>query len=189
MKKLLLLLTLTFASHAQLAFSQECTMGEVRYFAMSWCPRYHLVAWGQTLPIAEYQALYSLLGTQFGGDGRVTFSLPDLRGRTVVGAGRGPGLTDRMNGQMSGTEQSQLTVGNLPPHNHKLMAHTGRPRSHAPAGKSLAGAGAYANTSPSAPLSSASISIEGQATPFNNMMPYTVLTACICANGMYPPRS
>lgn len=95
-------------------------IGEIRIFAGTFAPRNWAFCQGQLLQISEYQALYSLLGTTYGGDGRVTFGLPDLRGRAPIGMGRGNGLTQRFEGQMGGAEIVALNELQMPEHNHAI---------------------------------------------------------------------
>lgn len=96
----------------------EGTIAEVRLFAGNFAPRAWALCYGQLLSINQNQALFSLLGTTYGGDGRTTFGLPDLRGRAPIGVGTGPGLTPRNLGQRSGAEYTNLGVSNLPAHTH-----------------------------------------------------------------------
>jgi microcystin-dependent protein len=93
-------------------------MGSICVTAANYCPRNYAVAAGQTMAISQYQALYSLLGTRYGGDGVSTFKLPDLRGRSVIGTGQGPGLDPVGLGQYRGKDWVTLTLNNLPTHNH-----------------------------------------------------------------------
>jgi microcystin-dependent protein len=92
--------------------------GMIASFGFSFAPVHWSTCSGQLLAIAQFQALYSLLGTSYGGDARSVFGLPDLRGRTPIGQGQGPGLTDRIMGQAMGTETVTMTAANLPPHTH-----------------------------------------------------------------------
>lgn len=96
----------------------EPTLAEIRIFGGNFAPRSWAFCDGQLLPINQNQALFSILGTTFGGDGRTTFGLPDLRGRTAIHAGNGPGLSDRRLGAKGGAETVTLNVTNLPNHNH-----------------------------------------------------------------------
>ncbi len=96
----------------------EPTIGEIRIFAGNFAPRSWALCQGQLLPISQNQALFSILGTTYGGDGRTTFGLPDMRGRTAIHAGNGPGLTDRRLGSRGGVETVTLNVTQLPDHNH-----------------------------------------------------------------------
>lgn len=94
------------------------TLAEIRLFAGTFSPRNWAFCYGQLLPIAQNQALFSLMGTYYGGNGRTTFGIPDLRGRIPMGTGNGPGLTPSILGQLKGGERNQLSVGNLPAHSH-----------------------------------------------------------------------
>ncbi|PWC19320.1 phage tail protein [Brenneria roseae subsp. roseae] len=93
-------------------------IGSVCFTAVAFCPTGYLAAEGQTIQISSYQALYSLLGNRYGGDGRTTFQLPDLRGRSPIGQGQGPGLTDAPMGSTRGNEKVTLTVAQMPAHSH-----------------------------------------------------------------------
>lgn len=101
----------------------EPLMSEVSLFGCSFAPRNWQWCEGQLLAIAEYQSLYSLLGTNYGGDGRVTFGVPDLRGRTAIGHGMGPGLSNRIIGRKGGSEAVQLDIDSIPSHNHTATGH------------------------------------------------------------------
>lgn len=103
------------ASHA---CSPESYIGSICTVAFNYCPQDTMLADGRLLPISQYQALFSLIGAKFGGDGSVSFALPDLRGRSVVGVGQGGGLHPVNWGQQRGTETTTLNIANLPPHNH-----------------------------------------------------------------------
>lgn len=100
--------------------SSEPFLGEVIMFAGNFAPRGWAFCEGQLLPISQHSALFSILGTMYGGDGRTTFALPDLRGRTPVGVGNGPGLSPVQQGQKGGSENTTITVMNMPSHNHGL---------------------------------------------------------------------
>ena len=100
----------------------EPFVGEIRMFAGNFAPRGFAFCDGQLLAISQNDALFALLGTTYGGDGRTTFALPDLRGRVPVHAGSGPGLTRRTLGQRAGSEQETLTLSQIPAHNHNMRA-------------------------------------------------------------------
>ena len=100
------------------SFGQECLIGEVRMFAGNFAPRNWAFCDGQLLPISSNQALFSILGTMYGGDGRNTFALPDLRGRSAVHEGNGPGLPNVSLGEKGGTTSFNITIDNLPSHSH-----------------------------------------------------------------------
>lgn len=100
----------------------EPFMGMIAMFGFSFQPKGWMLCAGQQLPVSQYAALFSLLSTNFGGDGRTTFNLPDLRGRAAIGQGNGPGLTSRLIGQMSGAEVNYLDTLQLPAHSHPASA-------------------------------------------------------------------
>ena len=100
----------------------EPFVGEIRMFGFNFAPRGWAFCHGSLLPIAQYNALFSLLGTNFGGDGRTSFGLPDLRGRCPIGEGTGPGLSTRRLGEKSGAESHTLTVNQMPSHTHNLAS-------------------------------------------------------------------
>jgi microcystin-dependent protein len=102
--------------------SADPFIGEVTWFAGNFAPRGWAFCDGQLLPIANYQALFSILGTTYGGDGRTTFALPDARGRSILHKGSGPGLTPRLLGQKLGSENELLTVAKMPSHSHSITS-------------------------------------------------------------------
>lgn len=171
------------------AWADDPMMAEVRLFAFDWCPRGWAMAGGQTLAISQNQALYSLLGVGYGGNGQTTFVLPDLRGRMPVGQGQGPGLPLYTMGQIGGQENATLTAANLPAHQHTVAASSG-PATHATpaAGDKLAqvqNGGLYAASTADAAYPSASA---GQNQPFAVRQPYVVMNWCVALNGVYPSR-
>ncbi|RZK58400.1 MAG: phage tail protein, partial [Hymenobacter sp.] len=97
-------------------------IGEIRMMSFGFNPKSWALCNGQLLPIAQYQALYALLGTMYGGNGVQTFGLPDLRGRAILGTGQGPGLSSYIQGQLGGSEAVALTQAQLPPHTHTATA-------------------------------------------------------------------
>jgi len=170
-------------------------IGEIRLFAGTFAPRDWAICNGQILPIASNSALFSIVGTTYGGDGQSTFALPDFRGRAVIGTGNGPGLTNRVLGQKSGQEFTTLTVANLPPHNHngtiKVSSSDGEESD--PTGQFLAkteSAELYVDSSNgSMAANSLEISNTGSGNSINNMQPYIVINYVICLVGIYPSRS
>lgn len=191
----------------------EGYLSEIRYWAPTWVPRNWASCSGQLLSISSYTAVFSLIGTLYGGDGRTTFALPDLRGRVAVGAGNGPGLTPRSNGQRSGSEEVTLTTANLPSHNHAAqttlgsallqIASTGAGHTGTPAQGTYPGVATDVNgdqinlyTNTGTPVTS---SISGSATttvfnqggslPHENQQPFLVVTPIICLYGIYPSRN
>ena len=152
------------------------------------CPRGWLPAEGQLLRIQSYTALYSLLGVSYGGDGQNTFGLPDLRGRTAVGVGQGPGLSQLDQGEQGGNDRTTLLLPNLPAHN--LAATTVTATHAAPdATRTLAqaqNAGLYA--SGGTPVTLAQSGVAGQGQPVPTMSPYLTIIWCIATQGTFPPR-
>ena len=172
-------------------------IGDVTISAASYCPRDTMEARGQLLAISEYTALFSLYGTFYGGDGRTTFGLPDLRGRAPVHFGTGPGLSTYAMGQKAGIETNTLTVANLPPHNHLVKATTGAANTKLPDGAHLAGAPAPARAAINSTIDTSktfSPSMLGTAgspnpAPINNVQPVLAMRYCVTVEGPYPPRS
>ncbi|TQV76870.1 phage tail protein [Aliikangiella marina] len=155
----------------------EPFIGEIRYFGFNFCPRGWTSAGGQLLPIAQNQALFSLYGTMYGGDGRTTFGLPDLRGRFVLGPGTGPGLSPNRIGQKGGVETITLTQAQLPNHSHEVrVSGNGNKRGVEVNKKGQQGKKIKTSNS-------------GGAQPHSNMPPYQVINACVALVGVYPSRS
>ncbi len=169
----------------------EPFLGEVRIFAGNFAPRGWAFCHGQLLPIASHSALFSLLGTIYGGDGRTTFALPDLRGRTPIGVGSGPGLTPRREGQRMGEERHTLTEPELPAHDHPLQASGEYPSTDDPANASLARQEfrGYAASNPTTTMRSGSVANAGGGQAHNNMQPSLAMNYIIALVGLYPSRS
>lgn len=173
----------------------EAFIGSIILFAGNFAPRGWALCEGQLLPIAQNTALFSILGTTYGGNGTTTFALPDLRGRVPVGFGRGPGLTNVALGEMSGSETNTLLVSNLPPHNHPLHANTtttGRGVEVSPTNNIIAqNQDATGNFAPQTDttMSEMSIGATGSGIPVNNLQPYTGLNYIIALVGIFPSRN
>ena len=116
----------------------EPFLGEIRLFGFNFAPRGWSFCTGQLLPISQNSAVFSLLGTTFGGDGRTTFGVPDLRGRVAIGVGQGPGLSDRRWGQRGGAETTTLNVNQMPNHRHHIFVVDEDGDSESPVDKTLA---------------------------------------------------
>ncbi|MBK1670379.1 phage tail protein [Rhodovibrio sodomensis] len=151
---------------------------------------------GQLLPISQNQALFSLLGTTYGGDGRTSFGLPDLRGRVPTAQGQGPGLTPYPLGSRFGVEDVTLTVNQLPSHTHAAMANSGSADSPDPTNRLLAPGTAdgnavsqFSDQSPTANMSSAAVQRTGGSQSHTNMMPSLVINFQIALQGLFPSRS
>jgi microcystin-dependent protein len=170
----------------------EPFIGQIMMVGYNFCPRGWAEADGQLLPISSNTALFSLYGTQFGGDGRTTFALPDLRGRAPVHAGSGPGLTPRQMGEKGGSETTTLSTNNLPPHNHALNALSANGSTPAPGGAMIAGAGReniYGLGAPSVQMAPAAIGQTGGGQAAQTMSPFAVVRFCVALQGIFPSRS
>jgi microcystin-dependent protein len=181
----------------------EGTMAEIRMFAGNFAPRAWMFCEGQTLSINSNQALFALLGTTYGGDGRTTFMLPESRGRVMVGVGQGPGLPIVNLGELSGSNSETLTTNNLPAHNHPLTGTVNiRANNDAgglsadPSNKRLAASGGnlfsastgdLVNMAP--PASTLAIGNTGNGQGFSIMQPYVGMHYVICIEGIFPSRN
>ncbi|NIM48054.1 MAG: phage tail protein [Gemmatimonadales bacterium] len=179
-------------------------IAEIRYFGFNYAPQGWALCQGQLLSIANYSTVYALVGTTYGGDGHTTFGLPDLRGRVAKGQGSGPGRYPRYMGQTGGYDATNLSVANMPSHNHgvtfSLVGTTtcnGEDGGQgSPAGKVLGtGANAYAGYG-SDQMSSGNVAIsgtintaaQGGGQSFDNNGPFLVVNPCIALTGDWPSR-
>jgi len=181
----------------------EGTIGEIRMFAGNFAPRTWAFCANQILPIAQNTALFSILGTTYGGNGQTTFALPDFRGRVAVGTGQGPGLPNITLGELAGSQTTTLTINNMPAHNHAITgtvinqvnnditgltdsadgARLGLPTTpnmYTKAGDALV------NLIPA--VSTLQIGINGGSQPFSIMPPYLGMNYIICLQGIFPSR-
>lgn len=164
-------------------------LGTIILFAGNFAPRGWALCDGQLLSIAQYSALFSILGTTYGGNGIQTFGLPDLRGRVPMHAGQGPGLTPRVSGQAFGVESVTLTSNNVPSHTHQLLASTAAANDDVPEGLALAAGEFYTSSAPTAALNAASIAPNvGSQLPFTTITPALVINYIIALEGIYPSR-
>jgi microcystin-dependent protein len=170
-------------------------VAEIRIFAGNFAPTGWATCDGQLLPISQNTALFSLLGTFYGGDGKVTFALPNLDGRVPVHQGQGPGLSQYVLGQADGTETITLSTTEIPAHNHPVVAAANPALLKLPANTaSLArsqGDNAYQSVTNQnvVQMGVNVITPTGGDLPHNNLMPYLTLTFCIALQGVFPPRS
>jgi len=169
----------------------EPFLGEIRLFAGTFAPQDWTICDGSLLQISQYNALYSLLGTTYGGDGTSTFGLPDLRGRLPVGQGTGKGLSPRTLGQRAGAADVTLQVSEIPAHNHPFNASKTTATSNAPQDQALGTLSAGAMYLESNATGGKLIALDplgnsggGQGHP--NMMPTLVVSFILCLNGIYP---
>ncbi|UBM59615.1 tail fiber protein [Marinilongibacter aquaticus] len=169
----------------------EPFIAEIRIFAGNFAPRSWAFCEGQLLPVSQNTALFSLIGTTYGGDGRSTTALPNLQGRSPMHPGRGPGLTARLLGQKGGLETVDLSEAQMPNHNHQLRATNEVAESSQAENKSLstASAGIYANATPNVNMAPAMLESSGGGQAHNNMMPYLTLNFIIALQGLFPSRS
>ena len=167
-------------------------VAEIRIFAGNFAPTGWAQCDGQLLPISQNTALFSLLGTFYGGNGQSTFALPNLQGSFPMHQGQGAGLSARSLGEQSGTEFVTLLTSEMPVHNHVAMGVGGQANQQLPTGNSWATTAqrpyiAPASVNGQMSLSS-SLSIAGGSLPHNNLMPYLVLNFIIALQGVFPPR-
>ncbi len=166
----------------------EPFIGEICLFPYTYAPSGWAFCEGQIMQIAQNQALYSLLGTYYGGNGTTTFALPDLRGRVPVGCGQGPNLSNYSLAQQGGNENVTLTSNQIPPHSHLVAANTGDATDSSPANGVPAAGGAYAKSS-NATMNPTMIQGSGGSNqPHENRAPFLALHYCIALTGLYPTR-
>ncbi len=169
----------------------EPFVGEIRMFAGNFAPRGWAYCDGQLLAVSQNDSLFSLLGTIYGGDGRTTFGLPDMRGRIPVHAGSGPGLSPRKLGAKGGTEKVTLTVNQLPSHTHPMKASTTIADETAPQGNVTAQPSAaqlYFETAPTVNLATTAVTNVGGSRSHTNLMPFLCVHFIIALFGIYPSR-
>ena len=169
----------------------EPFVGEIRMFAGNFAPRGWAFCDGQLLAVSQNDALFSLLGTIYGGDGRTTFGLPEMRGRIPVHPGSGPGLTPRRLGEKAGTEKETLTVNQLPSHRHAMQASTDAADNASPQGRVNAQSAVvdqYIQDDPDQALASAAVSSVGGSRSHTNLMPTLCINFIIALVGIYPSR-
>lgn len=168
-------------------------VAEIRILAFNFAPRGWADCNGQLLPISQNTALFSLLGTSYGGDGRTTFALPNLQDRVSISLGQGPGLSDYDLGEEGGTEAVQLSVSELPGHTHGIPAHNIDPATSGTPDPtrflaSATGGKPYSTTGQTSPMNPAALPVAGGGQPHTNLMPYVTLRYCIALQGVFPQR-
>ncbi len=168
-------------------------VGEIKVFPYAAVPQGWAPCNGQLLSIAENRGLYSIIGTTYGGDGKTTFALPDLRGAAPLQAGQGPGLSNRKLGERGGHAAESLTLDELPIHVHVVRVSTTLGTATAPGGKVWAKSGTgknqkmYATQAGTSPqMNSSAFAVAGGNQPHNNMPPYLALSFCIALEGILP---
>lgn len=174
-------------------------VAEIRIFPFNFAPRGWAFCNGQLLPLSQNTALFSLLGTTYGGDGKSTFALPNLQGSAPLHPGQGPGLSLYDLGQQGGTQTVTLLQSEMPVHSHAMNARglagqTNVAGGNLPSngswvvGSSFGVVQAYATNAPNADMSLQAIQPIGGSLPHNNMMPYLTMNFCIALQGVFPPR-
>lgn len=175
-------------------------LAEIRIFPYSYAPQGWALCNGQLLPLSQNTALFALLGTQYGGDGKSTFGLPNLMGSVPVGQGQGQGLQQWYIGEATGTSAVTLLQSEMPMHNHGLIASSSNATTTTASGNQIAkgffgtrqssSAGKiYSNDQPNVQLAPQSLSPVGGNGSHNNMMPYLAFNYCIALQGIFPQRS
>lgn len=175
----------------------DAYIGDIRLFAGNYAPRGWMLCAGQLLSISQYDVVFALIGTSYGGDGVTTFQLPDLRGRLPVGQGNGPGLTPYVLGQAFGAEAVTLVSQQMPSHTHSFCASTANPStSSSPTNNVFA----HSNTdniytplpatgADPQVMNTASVQLAGGTQPHNNIMPTTAINYIMCVEGIFPTRN
>jgi len=167
-------------------------IGEIRMFGFNFAPVGWATCSGQPMAISQNTALFSLLGTYYGGNGTTTFNLPDLRSRVAVNQGQGTGLSPYNIGQMGGGENTTLAINNLPQHNHtvSLAASDANAQVSRPGGAVLArtATSIYNSASDGTTMASNTTSTAGSSAAFSNLQPYLAVNFCIALQGIYPTR-
>ena len=175
-------------------------VAEIRIYPFNFAPKGWAFCNGQLLPISQNTALFALLGTFYGGDGKSTFALPDMQGNVPMQTGQGQGLSERFLGEMSGTESVTLLLSEIPAHTHAAQVSTadanasdatGRVygKSRYDDGQGTTGAvSTFSAQAPNATLSPMSLALAGGGLPHNNMQPYLTLNFCIALQGVFPQR-
>ncbi len=169
-------------------------VAEIRIFGFNFAPKGWAFCNGQLLPLSQNTALFSLLGTTYGGDGKSTFALPDLQGRHPMHPGQGPGLSLHDLGETGGEETVTLLESEIPSHSHSEMGSNTQSTQQSPSGNFSAGSNAArryapAATNPDVMMNPLAIAPTGGGLPHNNLSPYLVLNFCIALQGVFPPRT
>jgi microcystin-dependent protein len=167
-------------------------IAEIRIFPFNFAPKGWAFCDGQLLPLSQNTALFSLLGTTYGGDGKSNFALPDMQGNAPMHPGQGPGLSLHDLGETGGSETVSLLESEIPSHSHAVNASAADGTTGSPAGQLVAngvGVNMYTTTSTPTTLNPNVVAPAGGDQPHNDMQPYLTLNFCIALQGVYPPRT
>lgn len=177
----------------------EGTIGEIRLFGGNFAPRSWAFCNGQLLSISTNTALFAILGTTYGGNGQTTFALPDLRGRVPIHPGTGPGLSNRVQGEMGGSETTTLNTTQLPAHSHTLNTSSGAANTSNAGGATIANGvdpstgvqipGYLSGTPATAANAGTAIGLTGNSQPVPIMQPFNTINYIICLQGIFPSRN
>lgn len=175
----------------------ESLLGEIKFLGCNFAPRGFALCNGQLMAISQNSALFSLLGTQYGGDGKVTFGLPNFQGASPLSQGQGPGLTQRYNGETGGSPTVTLITNEMPQHNHLAAGFSGDGGQTSPTGNTSGvptferGLNWYSpyNVNNKVNMNPLALGLTGNNLPHNNLMPYLVLTMVIAIQGVFPARN
>ena len=170
----------------------EPFIGEIRMFAGNFAPNGWMFCEGQTMPISENDALFTLIGTTYGGDGQETFNLPNLASRVPIHMGTGPDGTTYQLGEMAGTEQETLTIQQIPNHSHVLTASTAAGGTNSPAGAVLAASPSvrlFIVDSPDSNLAATAVTPAGGSQPHENTQPFLCINFIISLFGVFPSQT
>jgi len=167
--------------------AEDPILGTVFIFAGNFAPTGYALCNGALLPIAQNTALFSVIGTFYGGDGVTTFALPNLQSRVPVGMGQGVGLSPYSVGENGGTENVTLTIGQMPGHNH-VLTYAEEQTTNMPANALPAANGAYSTQRATGDMSANGMTVVGQNQPHNNIQPFLTLTYIIATQGIFPSR-
>jgi microcystin-dependent protein len=164
-------------------------IGTIMAFGFNYPPVGWVPCNGSLLQIADYDALFSLIGTTYGGDGITTFGVPDLRGRSPLSMGQGPGLSNYVQGQLSGTESVTLVPSQMPLHTHTLMATNAAATTNNPTGAVLATAEVWTDIAPDSNMLGTAVQNAGGNLPHENRQPSLVVNFCMATDGIFPSQN
>ncbi|HEX9367367.1 MAG TPA: tail fiber protein [Vicinamibacterales bacterium] len=179
----------------------EGFIGEIRFFCGNFAPSNWQICAGQTLAISQYTALFSILGTTFGGNGTTNFMLPDFRGRMPLSTGQSPGTSNYVLGQQGGSESTTISMSQMPAHTHQATAvvnasaragqetPAGGVPAPAPSGTAIYASGPDGSTTMSSGMTTVTVQPAGSSLPLPTQPPYTCVNFIICINGIFPSRN